>query len=195
MPVQKILEFRQSGNMEATVSMMVAMNCAALIKGLKAANIITVTKEEYQYIKELLNGTNISCYLLKLKGEKYILYLYRKKAINAYINRKNIREFLMQYGYFTNNIEEMLEILSERILMYCDGKVTFPHEIGIFLEYPLMDVKGFLENEGRNFKYTGYWKVYHNEQKTKHLFKCFDRKREEAVAEVLLGKSIREIAV
>ena len=195
MPVQKILEFRQSGNMEAAVSIMVAMNCAALIKGLKAANIMTVTKKEYGYIKEILQGTSISCYLLKLKDGKYILYLYRKKAITSYINTKEVKEFLSGYGYFTNNIEEMLKILSERILMYCDGKVSFPHEIGIFLEYPLLDVKGFLENEGRNFKYTGYWKVYHNEQKTRHLFKCFDRKREEAVTEILLGKSIREIAV
>lgn len=195
MPVQKILEFRQSGNMEATVSMMVAMNCAALIKGLKAANIITVTKKEYEHIKDILRGTSISCYLLKLKDGKYILYLYRKKSITSYINTKEVKEFLSGYGYFTDDIEEMLRILSERILMYCDGKVSFPHEIGIFLEYPLLDVKGFLENEGRNFKYTGYWKVYHNEQETKKLFKCFDRKREEAVTEILLGKSIREIAV
>ena len=195
MPVQKILEFRQSGNMEATVSMMVAMNCAALIKGLKAANIITVTKKEYEHIKDILRGTSISCYLLKLKDGKYILYLYRKKSITSYINTKEVKEFLSGYGYFTDDIEEMLRILSERILMYCDGKVSFPHEIGIFLEYPLLDVKGFLENEGLNFKYTGYWKVYHNEQETKKLFKCFDRKREEAVTEILLGKSIREIAV
>ncbi len=195
MPVQKILEFRQSADMEATVSMMVAMNCAALIKGLKAANIITVTKKEYRYIKYILRKTSISCYLLKLKDEKYILYLYRKKAITSYINTKEVREFLKDYGYHTDNIEEMLNILSERILMYCDGQVSFPHEIGIFLEYPLLDVKGFVENEGRNFKYTGYWKVYHNEQKTKRLFRCFDQKREEAVTEILMGKSIGEIAV
>lgn len=195
MPVQKILEFRQSGNMEAIVSMMVAMNCAALIKGLKAANIITVTKKEYRYIKKILLGTSISCYLLKLKDEKYILYLCRKKAITSYINTKEVREFLRGYGYYMDGVEDMLKKLSERILMYCDGKVTFPHEIGVFLEYPLPDVKGFLENEGRNFKYTGYWKVYHNEQKTKDLFRCFDKKREEAVIEILQGKSIREIAV
>ena len=40
---------------------------------------------------------------------------------------------------------------------------AFPHEIGVFLGYPLEDVLGFIENGGRNCLYCGCWKVYANE--------------------------------
>ncbi len=36
----------------------------------------------------------------------------------------------------------------------------FPHEIGVFLGYPLADVIGFIQNRGKNFTACGYWKVY-----------------------------------
>lgn len=36
----------------------------------------------------------------------------------------------------------------------------FPHEIGVFLGYPLGDVVGFIENRGKNFTCCGCWKSY-----------------------------------
>ena len=35
-----------------------------------------------------------------------------------------------------------------------------PHEIGIFLGYPLEDVVGFVRNKGKNYTFKGYWKAY-----------------------------------
>ena len=37
---------------------------------------------------------------------------------------------------------------------------SFPHEIGVFLGYPLADVLGFIENCGKNCLACGCWKVY-----------------------------------
>lgn len=56
--------------------------------------------------------------------------------------------------------------LKERLWEY-NG---FPHEIGVFLGYPLEDVVGFIQNEGRECKCCGLWKVYCNEAETKKLF-------------------------
>ena len=50
----------------------------------------------------------------------------------------------------------MLDLLAERLC--CEG--DFPHEIGVFLGYPLADVIGFIQNRGKNFTACGYWKVY-----------------------------------
>ena len=36
----------------------------------------------------------------------------------------------------------------------------FPHEVGLFLGYPVWDVKGFIEHKGQQYKLCGYWKVY-----------------------------------
>ena len=50
------------------------------------------------------------------------------------------------------------------------GNCEFPHEIGLFLGYPPEDVKGFIENHAKNYKFTGYWKVYGDEAEAKKLF-------------------------
>lgn len=195
MPIQEILKMRQSEDVVSNISIKVGMLCAPLLKAIKASNIITVTETEYLYIKKMLQGTRIKMYLLKSRNGKFILFLYRETALLNYLMREDNKAFLRNYGYEETDILLMLRRLSRRVLMYYGGKISFPHEIGIFLEYPVEDVKGFLENEGQNFKYAGYWKVYHNEQKTLRLFQVFDEKREEVVHDILLGKSIREIAV
>ena len=41
-------------------------------------------------------------------------------------------------------------------------KDGFPHEVGLFLGYPLDDVTGFIEQKGKNYKCCGIWKVYGN---------------------------------
>jgi len=53
------------------------------------------------------------------------------------------------------NIDTHLETLSSRIS--CSPE--FPHEIGIFPDYPFEDIIGFIRNKGRNFKMCGYWKL------------------------------------
>lgn len=49
-------------------------------------------------------------------------------------------------------------------------KDGFPHEVGLFLGYPLDDVTGFIEQKGKNYKCCGIWKVYGNEKQTQMLF-------------------------
>lgn len=46
----------------------------------------------------------------------------------------------------------------------------FPHEIGLFLGYPIEDVKGFIENKAECAKCVGCWKVYGDEEKAQKAF-------------------------
>ena len=46
----------------------------------------------------------------------------------------------------------------------------FPHEIGLFLGYPLQDVLGFIENRGQGSKLVGTWKVYGDEEAARRTF-------------------------
>ena len=50
-----------------------------------------------------------------------------------------------------------------------------PHEIGLFLSYPPEDVKGFIDNNAANFKYSGLWKVYGDEKRAKAMFEKFKK--------------------
>ena len=49
-------------------------------------------------------------------------------------------------------------------------RTCFPHEIGVFLGYPLEDVKGFIDNKGKNCESCGVWKVYCNREEKDKLF-------------------------
>jgi hypothetical protein len=72
-------------------------------------------------------------------------------------------------------------VLSE-LLHRLAGEGMFPHEVGIFLGYPLEDVKAFEVMSGRACRYSGFWKVYSDvdtAQKQMEIYKsCCARCRE-----------------
>lgn len=195
MPIQEIMKLRTSQDEEAKMALLLAIHCAPILSGSKAANIMTVTVHEFDRIGYLLQGTGIRYRFLKTKGDKGILYLYREKRLRQYLEQEEIQEFLSEYGYDQVDIAKMLNLLSNRIRMYNDQDAVFPHEIGVFLEYPLGDVKGFLANEGKNFMYSGYWKVYQDLQGAVRRFTQYDMERELTIQALMQGKTIREIAL
>ena len=195
MPIQEIMKLRTSQDEEVRMALLLAIHCAPILSGSKAANIMTVTVHEFDRIGYLLQGTGIRYRFLKTKGDKGILYLYREKRLRQYLEQEEIQEFLSEYGYDEVNIAKMLNLLSKRIRMYNDQEAVFPHEIGVFLEYPLGDVKGFLANEGKNFMYSGYWKVYQDLQEAVRRFTQYDMERELTIQALMQGKTIREIAL
>ncbi len=67
--------------------------------------------------------------------------------------------------------------------------MEFPHEMGIFLGYPLGDVKGFIRHRGRDFLYCGYWKVYENEAEARKLFSVYTSVKQQMLKELYQGKT------
>ena len=195
MPIQEIMKLRTSQDEEVRMALLLAIHCAPILSGSKAANIMTVTVHEFDRIGYLLEGTGIRYRFLKTKGDKGILYLYREKRLRQYLEQEEIQRFLSEYGYDQVDIAKMLNLLSKRIQMYNDQEAVFPHEIGVFLEYPLGDVKGFLANEGKNFMYSGYWKVYQDLQGAVRRFTQYDMERELTIQALMQGKTIREIVL
>ena len=102
------------------------------------------------------------------------IYVYRPKFLERDFSDGRVAEFMSQYGYNTEDSKKAVERLKERIRQLED----FPHEIGLFLSYPIEDVLGFIENRGKNYILNGYWKVYGNEEEARKSFfkyrKCTD---------------------
>lgn len=94
-------------------------------------------------------------------------------------------EFLKSYGYQTeeSTLDQMLTRLAERFTEYKEGRAEFPHEMGAFLGYPLSDVKGFIEHEGKDFLCSGYWKVYSDETGAKKTFQLYQAVRNMGTAD------------
>ena len=85
-----------------------------------------------------------------------LVYVYRPAQMDTLLKNCDVLHFLQSEGYRPGTADALLAQLSQRLC--CEG--DFPHEVGIFLGYPLADVVGFIQNHGQNFTACGHWKVY-----------------------------------
>lgn len=69
-----------------------------------------------------------------------------------------------------------------------------PHEIGYFLGYPVSDVHGFIEHEGRGFLCCGCWKVYADMRGAQYRFDRYKRCTRRAVRLYEAGTPLIELA-
>lgn len=170
-----------------------AMQCAPVIMGLKISNLLIIPNENVDKVREILNGTNLSNLSLLEKEEKTILLVYRMDRLKRYLSEKEVRKLLEELGYQEKELEDLIPVFAKRYAAYCRYGGKFPHEIGLLLGYPIEDVKGFIENDGKNFLYTGYWKVYENIGEKLYLFRQFDLAKETLIQLIARGVSMAEV--
>ena len=192
---KEVVSYMLSGmdNMKS-LQVQLILQCAPFLKGIKIACILNITEENSRELYEILEGTGIKFKILTRNHGKCLVLLYRRESFSRYLKRTDVREFLGSYGYEDVEPEKMLERLSKRVCQYSDGEICFPHEIGAFLDYPIDDVKCFIEKDGKESLFSGYWKVYNNPGRAKMIFWAYDKAKTSAVNEYLIGKSIRDIA-
>lgn len=121
---------------------------------------------------------------------RVLVYVYRPKLLKAYLSRENVRAILTHFGYDTDNVNSCIRRMISRL----EGD-TFPHEIGLFLGYPPEDVQGFIDNNGKNFKVCGMWKVYGDECKCCKLFAQYNMCTRSYLEAYRSGNTIERLAV
>ena len=157
-----------------------AFHTAPTLLGIKCGSLISLETDKFSLdtqaqlfnrkaaVKGLVTKILCSC------GSRTLLFVYNEKLMKKCLSNQQAQTILKQYGYPENvSIDECLDILSERIR----SSGGFPHEIGIFLGYPLEDVLGFIENKGENFKLCGCWKVYGCEESARRTFANYEKCR------------------
>ncbi|MBR1821455.1 MAG: DUF3793 family protein [Clostridia bacterium] len=123
--------------------------------------------EEIVCLTPVLREKGVELTVLREKDGRYLLYLYRVQALEAALSDADTRQFLRAYGYPAGcSASEAVERLRRRL----GESDEFPHEIGVFLGYPLSDIRGFICNEGRNCLCCGCWKVYSEPERALKLF-------------------------
>ncbi len=110
---------------------------------------------------------------MRAEDSQALILVYRKSKLNEDLQKSGVAEFLFTYGYQNNSVEHCIKHIKHRFEL----RKEFPHEIGIFLGYPLEDVIGFIENGGQNSKCTGCWKVYGNDHEAMKLFTKYKKCR------------------
>lgn len=173
-------------------------NCSPTLASLKTANLFSMPYESEEelldqiaYWNDEMKEKGISVVLLRKHETKALVYVCRKARLEENLKKPGVKEFLLEYGYHTIEVEAALYHLKERLA----GQDGFPHEIGIFLDYPLGDVIGFIENAGHNFKCSGCWKVYCNECEAVKLFARYKKCRDVYLRLWHQGRSVLQLTV
>ena len=157
-----------------------AFNAAPALLGIKASNMLSLSKNDFN-INENIRRFNaktaergLYIHILCECENKSLILVYNRRLLQKRLSDELIRRFLAGYGYTENmTLDECLARLSERI----SAETDFPHEVGIFLDYPLEDVIGFIENSGANYKLCGCHKVYGDEVKAARTFSNYAKCR------------------
>lgn len=154
----------------------IVQNCAPTLACIKTANMFTCpfdSKEELvkavRQINRQLVPKGLRLLLLRFKGSRALIYLYRPDKLREDLKQAKAFELLHCRGYNPENCERCIVHLAKKLRSFED----FPHEIGLFLGYPPEDVHGFIEHGPDRCKCTGFWKVYHNEHEAQRIFDSY----------------------
>ncbi len=132
--------------------------------GVKPASLISLCQlDGDDELPMSIRMKGISSLLLQ-RGSCRLLLVYRERMLSKVLSDERNASFLSALGYGRGDTVSMLSQLAMRF-----SEEGFPHEIGVFLGYPLDDVAAFIENGGRNAIATGMWKVYGNKQEAEEL--------------------------
>ena len=173
-------------------------HCAPTLASLKTANLFSLNFYSEKNFDKQFNKWNcqlgekgISLLLLHCYQQTALIYVYRRTRLQDDLGKSGVAAFLAQYGYQSIDIDYALNRLRERF----NAGEDFPHEIGLFLGYPLGDVIGFIKNAGQNCKCVGCWKVYCNECEAIKAFARFKKCTSVYVRLWNQGRSVRQLTV
>ena len=140
---------------------------------------------EYVYNEYLKTKKDIYLKVLKIKGRSMI-YVYQKEKLNKLCACKQIQNIFKKYNYNCTSLDTLILDLQKRLNDY-----DFPHEIGLFLGYPMTDVLGFIE--GKEYLSVGYWKVYSHVKNCQHTFDKYHKCTHELCKRFNQGESVEQI--
>ncbi|MBR5485150.1 MAG: DUF3793 family protein [Oscillospiraceae bacterium] len=177
--------------------MMLAFHAGPALAGIKPSSMVSCGYEEIEQLQQRLSVMNacmnkkgIILRPIKRLQSRILVLVYRYDKLKEAVFKKENLEYLNSQGYPVNEgLENVLCYLEERLQDSCN----FPHEIGIFLGYPLDDVLGFVNNQGKDCLLAGCWKVYSEPEKAQVLFNRYERCRNCLCRKIKQGESIIDV--
>lgn len=152
--------------------------CALTLAGMKPGSLFCISHADLSYIRKQATqwdtrlrplGFCVQVMLEREHSNSALVYVCRPAQLSELLSQNETKHFLEHIGYQWGHADRLLEQLAQRL----HSQEEFPHEIGIFLGYPLRDVIGFMEHRGQNFTCCGLWKSYGNPDAMKRCFACY----------------------
>ncbi len=139
--------------------------CAPTLAAIKTGSVFNWPFDSRREMTEGLRAMNrclaprgVLAIPLRVREGRALVYLYRPDMLRRDLSDPVALEILRACGYPEGNPARRIAHLIRRL----GESGGFPHEIGLFLGYPAVDVRGFMRNG--DCKCTGLWKVYESDE-------------------------------
>ena len=153
MPVEIVNKLATDG--ENSVELRLIIQNAAVLKGKRISGMLFLNDKELARISMKLHNTNISLIILCTCKKRHLVMVYRAKELEEHLRSKEVSDYLREFGYRRDDFISNLIRLHQRMNGFYNKMKEFPHEVGVFLGYPICDIKGFLENKGERYLHSG----------------------------------------
>lgn len=154
-------------------------HCAPTLASLKTGCLFNAVhgqdesvEQQVEQLNRQLEPRGVRLAVLRRGQKGSLIYVFRPKDLGRDLAQADVADFLHRCGY---EKEERVDSAICRLCQRLQGQKEFPHEIGVFLGYPLEDVEAFIENGGKNAKCTGFWQVYCNEEEALRRFSQYKK--------------------
>lgn len=154
----------------------IASQCAPVIFDVKPSNLLILESADEELLQNMMRKMGLNCQLFYQNGTKSIWFVYRTERMRSLLMDPEIASFFEEKKYRRIQeipVEHVIGRVGKRFACHKRGRTEYPHELGLLLGYPLCDVKGFIENNGKGYLCSGYWKVYENEQQARKTFALY----------------------
>lgn len=157
----------------------IVRHCSPTLAGLKCGSMFKISSASHgltislRRVQSMVKTKGVRMMFLSSDEGGALVYVYRHDLLSRRLTDPEVRSFLEEYGYHVSGVNRTLAELRRRF-----SQCPMPPEVGVFLDYPMVDVKGYIKNEGRCSRCVGCWKVYGNIEEAERKFNMFRRCRD-----------------
>ena len=132
------------------------------------------------YRADILETLKLNYLELRVEPESSLILFYHHETMAKTLSDTKNLSLLSTLGYPAGcDMDDLLAFLRERFAVE-----KIPHEVGVFIGYPLKDVKGFMEKLPRTPVHRGDWTVFGDAAESLEKMSLY-RKAEEFAGKIL----------
>ncbi|MDR1021409.1 MAG: DUF3793 family protein [Synergistaceae bacterium] len=189
MLLQRFMMYLETQDDAVFIESMIRCFAAPVARGVKCGSLLNLRRKGRDLRPAWARSRSALERALSLKfaelspdGQSLLLLIYRDAPLLEAISSGGAGEMLLEYGYDCG-FRSPAPYIREIARRFRTGAI--PHEVGLFLGYPHVDVRGFIENRGRDSKFSGYWKVYGDVAGALKKFDEFKNAEAESLSDLL----------
>ena len=159
---------------------------AAVRQGIKPAELLRV-RHCYEgvnaeglrvclYRSDIYDILRLNYIELKVEEESSLVLFYNPAVLDATLAEKRNRRWLARLGYPENGTTD--DLLAELRIRW--ARKDIPHEVGVFIGYPLKDVAGFMRRIPVTPVHNGAWRVYGGARESLERMRLYASAEDEA---------------